>query len=61
MTTCLDRLASDHDAEILKFDGFGKAFMKGCKCSPDAFMQMSLQLAFYRCGNHADILFTRVL
>lgn len=33
---------------ILHFDSFGKDFAKSQKLSPDAFVQISLQLAFYR-------------
>lgn len=32
----------------LVFTDFGKEEIKKMKCSPDAFIQMSLQLAFYR-------------
>ena len=43
-----DELDSDSDIEVFKFEDFGKTFIKSCNCSPDAFMQMSLQLAYYR-------------
>ncbi|XP_055335542.1 carnitine O-palmitoyltransferase 1, liver isoform-like [Paramacrobiotus metropolitanus] len=38
----------DVDLRILTFNEFGKGFVKGCKVSPDAFVQMALQLAYYR-------------
>ena len=44
----LDKLDSDVDIEVFKFEGYGKSFIKTCNCSPDAYMQMSLQLAYYR-------------
>ncbi|KAK2138345.1 hypothetical protein LSH36_3255g00000, partial [Paralvinella palmiformis] len=28
-------------------DSYGKGFMKKCHTSPDAFIQMALQLAYY--------------
>ncbi|XP_052243807.1 carnitine O-palmitoyltransferase 1, liver isoform-like isoform X2 [Dreissena polymorpha] len=48
--TCL-RLISDVDLHFLMHDAFGKGLMKECKTSPDAFIQMALQLAYYRTSN----------
>ncbi|KAF4019011.1 hypothetical protein G4228_010499 [Cervus hanglu yarkandensis] len=36
------------DFTVYKFDNYGKTFIKQQKCSPDAFIQVALQLAFYR-------------
>ena len=47
----LDDLDADTDVEVFKFELFGKSFIKTCQCSPDAFMQMSLQLAYFRLNN----------
>jgi len=38
----------DVDLRLLMHDSFGKGFMKTCKVSPDAFIQMALQLAYFR-------------
>ncbi|CAF0774253.1 unnamed protein product [Brachionus calyciflorus] len=43
-----DKLLNDVDLHIYVHDSFGKGFSKKCKCSPDAFAQMALQLAYYK-------------
>ena len=45
-------LASDVDLHLLKHDEYGKGFMKKCKMSPDAFIQMALQLAYHRVSSN---------
>ncbi|XP_063596946.1 choline O-acetyltransferase-like [Penaeus indicus] len=45
----VDKLVEDLDFRILRYLGFGRNFMKKVKCSPDAFLQLALQLAFFRC------------
>ncbi|KAM5241227.1 choline O-acetyltransferase isoform 2-T4 [Hipposideros larvatus] len=44
----LQRIVKNLDFTIYKFDNYGKTFIKKQKCSPDAFIQVALQLAFYR-------------
>ncbi|KAL0280460.1 UNVERIFIED_CONTAM: hypothetical protein PYX00_001740 [Menopon gallinae] len=41
-------LLNDVELRILLFNAYGKGFMKTCKVSPDAYIQMALQLAYYR-------------
>lgn len=42
------KLIKDIDLRILVHDQYGKGFMKTCGISPDAYIQMALQLAYYR-------------
>ncbi|XP_063798481.1 carnitine O-palmitoyltransferase 1, liver isoform-like isoform X2 [Pseudophryne corroboree] len=41
-------LADDVDFHTFPFDDFGKGLIKKCRTSPDAFIQIALQLAHYR-------------
>ena len=41
-------LAADGDCHVFPFTEFGKGRMKKLKISPDAFIQLTLQLAYYR-------------
>lgn len=38
----------DVELRIFVHNAFGKGIMKKCRLSPDAFIQMALQLAYYR-------------
>ncbi|XP_055951859.1 carnitine O-palmitoyltransferase 1, liver isoform-like isoform X1 [Argiope bruennichi] len=42
------RAINDVDLRLLMHDAYGKGFMKKCRVSPDAYIQMALQLAYYR-------------
>ncbi|XP_053398248.1 carnitine O-palmitoyltransferase 1, liver isoform-like [Mercenaria mercenaria] len=42
------QLVNDVDMRLFMHDVFGKGLVKKCKTSPDAFIQMALQLAYYR-------------
>ncbi|KAM9755047.1 carnitine O-palmitoyltransferase 1, liver isoform 1-T3 [Menidia menidia] len=46
--TVAKSLADDVDCHIIPFDEFGKGLIKKCRTSPDAFIQIALQLAHYR-------------
>lgn len=41
-------LIADLDLRIYVHHKYGKGFMKRCRVSPDAYLQMALQLAYYR-------------
>ncbi|KAM4591941.1 choline O-acetyltransferase [Odontesthes bonariensis] len=45
----LQRLVRNLDMNVYKFQDYGKEFIKKQKMSPDAYIQVALQLAFYRC------------
>lgn len=42
------QLLNDVDLHLLVHNNYGKGFMKTCKVSPDAYIQLALQLAYYR-------------
>lgn len=42
------QLLNDVDLHLLVHDAYGKGFMKSCKMGPDAYIQIVLQLAYYR-------------
>ncbi len=42
------RLVDDLNLTVLDFTDFGKEFIKSQKVSPDSFVQLAIQLAFYR-------------
>lgn len=44
----LSIMIQDLDLTVMVFHHFGKDFPKSEKLSPDAFIQMALQLAYYR-------------
>ncbi|XP_039895044.1 choline O-acetyltransferase-like [Simochromis diagramma] len=45
----LQRLVNNLDMNVFKFKDYGKEFIKQQKMSPDAFIQVALQLAFFKC------------
>ncbi|XP_030631550.1 choline O-acetyltransferase b [Chanos chanos] len=46
----LQKLVRNLDMAVYTFKGYGKEFIKKAKMSPDAYIQVALQLAFYRCN-----------
>ncbi|XP_061657615.1 carnitine O-acetyltransferase isoform X1 [Syngnathoides biaculeatus] len=48
----MDVLADDLLMRVIVFNQFGKNFAKAHKMSPDAFIQVALQLAYYRMHQH---------
>lgn len=43
-----DKLVGAHDMEVLHYEGYGKAYIKKFKVSPDAWAQLVKQLAFHK-------------
>jgi len=46
--TVAQSLADDVDLHLMIYTHYGKGFMKKCKMSPDAYLQMALQLSYFR-------------
>lgn len=44
----LDNLAKDLDFQVFRYANYGKDFMKSCNVSPDVYVQLALQLTYYR-------------
>lgn len=45
--TRLSDLIAQNEFSVLEFSGYGSDFIKKLKCSPDAFIQMAFQAAYY--------------
>lgn len=45
---CYFRLVEDVDLQLVTFEDFGKNVPKTYKLSPDGFIQIAIQLAYYR-------------
>ncbi|ODV62208.1 carnitine O-acetyltransferase CAT2 [Ascoidea rubescens DSM 1968] len=43
-----DALLGNHDLKVWRYPGYGKSLIKKFKSSPDAFVQMLIQLAYYK-------------
>ncbi|XP_068621094.1 carnitine O-acetyltransferase-like isoform X2 [Battus philenor] len=60
----IDRLVADLELNCFTFDKYGKNFIKSQKLSPDSFLQMAMQYAFYRVhqtpGAHYESAATRM-
>ena len=41
-------MVEDLDFYVYRFPGYGKELIKSVKCSPDAYIQLALQLAYFR-------------
>lgn len=44
----VDELAANLDMHVLDFTAYGKNFIKSQKMSPDSYIQMAMQYAFYK-------------
>ncbi|XP_024141426.1 choline O-acetyltransferase [Oryzias melastigma] len=45
----LQRLVNNLDMDVFTFKAYGKEYIKKQKVSPDAFIQVAMQLAFFKC------------
>jgi carnitine O-palmitoyltransferase 1, liver isoform len=58
--TAAEDLLSDVDLRIYVHDHYGKGLMKKCRVSPDAFIQMALQLAYYRVSTFFTLIYSKI-
>ncbi|XP_001605246.2 choline O-acetyltransferase isoform X2 [Nasonia vitripennis] len=50
--TSFDALVEDLDLCILRFEDYSKEFIKSCNISPDVYIQLALQLTYFRLHGH---------
>jgi hypothetical protein len=48
MKVLVFRRIEDLDFYVYRFRSYGKNFIKSCKVSPDVYIQLALQLAYYK-------------
>ncbi|KAE8240246.1 hypothetical protein A4X13_0g7885 [Tilletia indica] len=53
--TSFNELKAAHDLAVLDFQGYGKNAIKKFKCSPDAWVQMVIQLAYFKLSGRKEI------
>lgn len=46
--TDFDRRIADLDFYVYRYKSYGKSFIKSCQVSPDCYIQLALQLAYYK-------------
>lgn len=47
-TKSVDKRIADLDFFVYRYQNYGKTFIKSCKVSPDVYIQLALQLAYYK-------------
>lgn len=48
ITLVCSRAISDLDHKVYTYKGYGREFMKACRTSPDVYIQLALQYAYYK-------------
>lgn len=43
-----DNRIEDLDFYVYRYENYGKSFIKSCQVSPDVYIQLALQLAYYK-------------
>lgn len=47
-TTDFETIFGEHELKVQAYQGYGKGMIKKFKCSPDAYVQMTIQLAYHK-------------
>lgn len=48
LACCVTRAIADLDFMVYTYKGYGREFMKSCKTSPDVYIQLAIQYAYYK-------------
>ncbi|XP_052836030.1 choline O-acetyltransferase [Drosophila gunungcola] len=48
----VDKCIDDLDFYVYRYQSYGKSFIKSCQVSPDVYIQLALQLAYYKLYGH---------
>jgi choline O-acetyltransferase len=51
-TTTVDKMIQDLEFYVYRYTKYGKSFIKSCQVSPDVYIQLALQLAYFKLYGH---------
>jgi choline O-acetyltransferase len=51
-TVVVDKMIQDLEFYVYRYNKYGKSFIKSCQVSPDVYIQLALQLAYFKLYGH---------